>query len=256
MLDVTRNTTSRFTFDASQDNSHPVWSPEGSRIAFASRRDGRWGIYVKAANGAGPETRLLESQDPVAPKSWSPDGESIVYVTTNGMTNNDLSVLSLATGQKPISFLQTPFSESQAQISPNGRWLSFGSNESGESNFVYVKPFPSGAGQWQVSTPGGLSNRWRTDGKELFFVNRPIDPSLMAVEIDGSGAVPKAGTPHRLFDVSYAGGRQFFDGYVFNFDVSGDGQRFLVTATQRLSATDGVTNPIAVVLNWSASVRK
>ena len=104
----------RFTFDASQDNSMPIWSPDGSRIVFGSLRNGKWGLYQKPANGTGREELLVESDLPKMPMSWSPDGKFIVYWVNDPKTGADQWVLPLTGDRKPLPFLQSPFNGSRS----------------------------------------------------------------------------------------------------------------------------------------------
>src|ERR1700676_4621782 len=144
-----KETMSRFTFDPTQDNSSPIWSPDGSRIAFGSLRNGKWGIYQKPANGTGGEELLVESELPKVPRCWSPDGKFIVYTLRGPKTGLDVWVLPLG-DKKPVPFLQSSFNERDPQISPNGKWIVYTSNEAGR-NEIYVRPFPTGEGKWQIS---------------------------------------------------------------------------------------------------------
>ena len=113
VTDTDRGVTSRFTFDASQENSSPLWSPDGSRIAFGSRRAGKWGLYIKPANQTVDEEKVIEAADAavILPMSWSPDGSAIVYkVLTRGLTSGDQWQVSLSGDHQAVPLLQTPFS--------------------------------------------------------------------------------------------------------------------------------------------------
>jgi serine/threonine protein kinase len=255
VTDLSRSTTSRFTFDASQENQSPIWSPDGTRIVYGSIRNGKSGLYQKLANNAGTEERLVESNVTMLPVSWSPDGKSIVYLDTDTdpKTGADLWLLPLSGDRKPSPLLHTAFNESHGQISPDGKWLAYESNETNRFE-VYVQPFPSGAGKWQVSTNGGHFPRWRRDGRELFYMAQSSGGKIMAVDIKPMGSTFEAGTPRELFDSPYInlahrGGRYH------TFAVSPDGQRFLIPHPPS-SDTAGLTMPIAVVENWAAGLHK
>jgi hypothetical protein len=253
VTELTRRTTSRFTFDASQDNSSPVWSPDGSDIVFASLRSGKWGLYRKSANNAGNEERLLENAMPKSPTSWSTDGRSIVFQVLDPKTVQDLWILPLAGDRQPVSWLQTPFRESHGQISPDGKWLAYMSSETSRVE-VYVRPFPTGAGKWQISTDGGAFPVWRGDGRELFYLSGD-GSKLVAVETRSSGATFEAGVARELFEERFgsftSGGGHPYS----NYAVSADGQRFLVARPVAREADNGPT-PIAVVVNWTEGLRK
>jgi Tol biopolymer transport system component len=273
-------TPSKFTFDATQDNSSPVWSPDGTRIAFASRRNGKWGLYVKPVDNTRNEDLVVETELPAAPMSWS--GNRIVYSTSGSKTSGD--VWSVVMGDaKAAPILQTPADERTPQVSPDGRWMAYSSNETGRSE-IYIRPFPEGPGKIQVSVNGGVFPRWRRDGKELFFMSLVSVGSMMAADIRVAGASVERGVPRVLFQTVYVttahGGSQHHA-----YAVSADGQRFLIPqldsvaalgrggAGGLLAALTGIvpavsadrhasagpaaqTNaPITVVLDWTAALR-
>jgi Tol biopolymer transport system component len=172
-------TDTRLTFEPARDNSMPIWSPPtGEHIVFGARRDGKWALIRRLSDGRGIEEVLYDSDVPIVPMSWSSDGLRIVFGQGDGQTNNDLWVLTLespggtpAKGSKPEVFVSTPFNETHGQISPDGRWIAYASNETKSDQYeIYVRPFPTGAGRWQVSRTGGDFPRWSRDGQELFFL--------------------------------------------------------------------------------------
>jgi Tol biopolymer transport system component len=132
----------RFTFDAAEDR-FSVWSPDGKRVAFASNRKGSYDLYVKPADGSGPEQLLLASPEAKRPCSWSPDGRFLLYYSrfSGPQNNGQLMLLPLADRGKPYAFLNTPFNKQQGAFSPDGRWVAYQSNESGRDE-IYVRPFP------------------------------------------------------------------------------------------------------------------
>ena len=163
-----------------------------------------------------------------------------------------------AEGRKPSPLLQTPFAETHGQISPDGKWLAYYSNETGRSE-VYVQPFPSGAGKWQISTNGGVFPRWRHDGRELFYTTQQTGGKMIAVDVRSSGSTFEAGTPKELFDspyvnLSHTGTVPGAGGY-HTYAVSADGQRFLIPHPPSSDAAN-LTMPIAVVENWAAGLKK
>ncbi len=242
--DLARGTASRLTFN-SKTNEYPVWSPDGSHIAFASTRDGTSTLYQKTANGAAQDEALDKAARAMRPDDWSRDGRYIIEETSNDpKTGFDIWILPVFGDRKPIPYLQTEFNERWAKLSPNGQWLAYVSGET-KRNEVYVQTFPTLGGKWQVSTNGGDKPLWSRDGKELFFIG--ADQKLMAVEVKGDtakgGAKFEAGLPKPLFDTRIP---------IFAwFDVSNDG-RFLMPAPVGQSANV----PMTVVVNWTAGLKK
>ena len=152
-------------------NFDPVWSPNADRIAFRSNRRGRPGdLYQKAASGSGQVELLVSTPNDKTVNQWSRDGQFIVYSELDPKTKWDLWVLPIG-DRKPIRFLNSDFNELQGQMSPDGHWMAYVSDESGQRE-VYVRPFPASGGIWRISTAGGEEPRWRGDGKELFFEQR------------------------------------------------------------------------------------
>jgi Tol biopolymer transport system component len=235
LVDLARGAATRFTF--APGSGWPIWSPDGKRVAFQSAPDGKPGIYVKDANGAGKE-QLLASGSNMVPTSWSPDGQSNLFT-------EDLKALLLPLGgeRKPIPVgIPNVFSQSQAMLSPAGKYVAFSSRESGRPN-VYVQAIPPYTGKWQISVSGGVQPKWRRDGKELFFLSQ--DEKMMAVDVNLGGTVT-IGIPHELFHAST------FTLLGSRYDVSADGQRFLMFSPD--SSTGNA--PITVVLNWWAGLKR
>jgi len=252
LSDLSRGTTPRFTFDPSQENASPIWSPDGHAIAFSTVRNGKWSLYQKPSNGAGTEERLVESDIQILPVSWAAGGQALVYVAIDPNTRADLWLLPLSGDRKPVPLLRTPFNESHAQISPDGKLFAYYSDESG-LNEIYVRPFPPGVGKWQVSTSGGQFPRWRGDGHELFYMSQISYGKLMAVDVKFTGTTFEAGTPKALFDSGYL--NVGHSGYYHTYAVSQDGQRFLIPRPPASSAAATDSPPIVVVLNWAVGLR-
>jgi eukaryotic-like serine/threonine-protein kinase len=245
LRDLARGTDTRFTSDTS-GNYEPSWSPKGDRIVFVSNRGDVFNLYQKAASGSGQDELLLSTANTKRADQWSRDGRFIVYSEIDPKTKSDIWVL--PADRKPIPFLRTEFNELHGQISPDGHWMAYTSDESGQRE-VYVRPFPASEGLWRISTAGGEQPRWRGDGKELFFAG--ADGKMMAVAVKAV-TEPKpsfeAGAPAPRFEahiaVTVANG-------VFQYDVTADGKRFLVATTAGTS-----TPPLNVVVNWSAGFKK
>ena len=246
LIDLARNTPSRFTFDPANESA-PVWSPDGSRIVFSSNRNGVPNLYQKLSSGAGNDEALLKSAEPIGPHDWSPDGKFILYGVLSARTNVDLWVLPLFGDQKPAPFIQTEFAETQGRFSPDGRWVAYASNESGQFQ-IYVQSFPSSGGKWQVSSGGGAQPQWRRDGKELFYL--APDRKLMAVEVNGAGPTFVPGVPIPLFEAHVS---TIFPGPGSHYyAVTGDGQRFLVNTL----VGDSTPVPFTIVMNWTAAMKR
>ncbi len=243
IYDVARGLRTRFTFGpANTYNSN--WSPDGSRIVFDSRRKGSSDLYVKASSGAGMEEPLLQDNLNKYPDSWSPDGKFVLYESSGPSRTSDLFVLPLTGDRKPFQILGSQFGgNDMGQISPDGRWVAYRSSESGR-NEIYVAPFPGPGGKWQISSSGGFFPRWRHDGSEIFFLT--VDGKLMAASVNGKSAGFDVGAVKTLYTTHTS----FVAGYPF--DVSADGQRFLInTIPEQATAA-----PITVVLNWTAGLKK
>ena len=218
---------------------------DGSRIVFASSREGVWNLYQKIASGVGNEETILKSSEAKVPDDWSSDGQFIVYQTYNPKTKLDLWVLPMSGDRQPFPFLQTEFNEQQAQFSPDGKWITYTSDESGAPE-VYVQTFPASDSKWRVSTDGGGQPRWRRDGRELFYI--AADRKLMAVDVK-PGATFEAGVPKTLFDTRVL---TVTDNFRNHYAVTADGQRFLINSN--VEETNAA--PISVVVNWTAGLKR
>jgi len=243
IIDLDRSVTTRFTFDAANNRS-PVWSRDGSRIAF---EDGNGNMFVKLANGATQEL-LYKSGQQNSPTDWAPNGQSLVFTAASN-SGTDVLLLPLAAGFKPSppvrALAQTPFQEGQGKISPDGRWMVYASGEAGR-NEAYVRPFPDGDSKWLVSKGTGVEYRWRGDGRELYYRS---GNRLMAVEIT-PGSTFQPGEPKELFESPVVGAGAFDRNP--SYTVTRDGQKFLAV----LARADNLTNVITVVMNWQAGLKK
>jgi eukaryotic-like serine/threonine-protein kinase len=242
LLELLRGTRSRLTIDPSND-SNGVWSPDDQRIIFTSNRRGHWDIYRRILSGTGGDEIVLESSDGKNVDQWSEDGRFIVY-TSSGPSYNDLCVLPLFGDRKPTPFLQTPFNEVQARISPNGRWIAYASDESGTLQ-VYVQSFPPSGAKWPISANGGGQPAWRRDGRELFYV--AADKKIMAAAVKET-SVFEAGVPEALFQTGISGLLNARNHYT----VTADGRRFLINTP----VEETTPLQLTVVLNWMARLRR
>jgi Tol biopolymer transport system component len=237
VLDAARGIASRLTSDPGLER-FPVWSPDGTRLAFMATRGGPANLYVKLANGSGSEELLLESDLWKFPLDWSPDGKSLLYGAVDPKNRTDIWVLPLSGDRKPWPLLNSPFAENDSRFSPDGKWIAYSSYETGRQE-VFVQPFPPTGPKWQVSVGGGNSPRWRRDGKEIFYFQP--ESSRMAVEIRTDRGF-EAGVPRKLFETPLGTGS----------DVTGDGQRFLIN----MPHGENPVTPATVVLNWTAAGKR
>ena len=245
VVDWQRGVTTRLTLDPS-DDLNPVWSPDGARIAFTSFRKGNADIYVKNANGVGPETPLLESSSDEFIEDWSKDGRSIVYRLGQGEFE-DLHVLPIdAEGKpgKPFPVVQGRFHKDEPQFSYDGKWLAYGSDESGTYE-VYVTSFPALDQKLKVSDAGGGRPRWRQDAKELFYMR--LQSGVMAVDIM-PGPKLGAGTPHLLYTTTAANA----DPTRHLWSIAPDGQRILM---RTLTTTASQGQVFTVQSNYAPPVQ-
>jgi len=242
VMQLARGVPNRLTFGTIESHN-PIWSPDGRYVAFA--RVGV-GISRKLATGAGPEELLVASKLLAVPKSWSPDGNFIVYAQISPETGADLMAIPVNGDSKPFPIVQTKATEDQGQFSPDGHWLAYTSNESGQAE-IYVIPFPPSTGaKWLVSRGGGVQPRWRRDGKELFYISS--DSKMMSVEVKTKTAF-QAGIPHALFqsDIVDTGIRTG----PMSWDIAPDGNRFLI-----ISPNLPETSAVTVALNWRAEAAR
>ena len=239
-LDFARGIPSRLTFHPSHD-IFPLWSPDGTRIAFASLRDPPPQLHVLDAKSAGTERRLLETRFPANPTAWSSDGRLLFYDMTHPETGGDIWVLPLNGPAEPYAAVRTPADEHYGTLSPDGRWLAYISNETGAYE-VYVESFPATGFRRQVSTDGGFEPHWRRDGKELFYVapNR----TLMAVGATSHPTILEVNPPAPLFPVRIKW--MEIQAVARRYAAAPDGQRFLINrVTDEAQAV-----PVTIVLNW------
>jgi Tol biopolymer transport system component len=246
--DVTRATLTRLTFDPGMDRA-PVWSPDGLRIAFSSQRGGIEGLFWQAADGTGAVERLWESTNTQFPTSFSPDGTRLVFTEIKPLgSGRNIAVLDLADGRETTPLVQTTFTERNGEISPDGRWLAYESEESGQLE-IYVRTFPDvDAGRWQVSTGGGIQPLWARSGEELFYL--ALDGALMRVAVEGEMTF-RADTPARLFQGFAPSAGSLYRTY----DVSPDGQRFLMIK-EGTPGDGGAAPSLILVRNWVEELKR
>jgi serine/threonine protein kinase/dipeptidyl aminopeptidase/acylaminoacyl peptidase len=240
LLDIARHVRTRFSFGPS-DQTSPLWSPDGTRLVYASVTGSAANLYVKDISGSGMPVPLVVDTTVKAPTSWSADGRFLAYDSNDFASKNrsDIWIVPMTGGGKPFPFLRTPSSESGATFSPDGHWISYQSDESGRPE-TYIVPFPAGVGKWQVSTNGALGSHWRNDGAEIIYF-APDVSQLMAVSVEAKGKSISIGTPVPLFDPSRSMGR---------VDITSDHNRILMAMTPNVRQDE----PITLVTNWPGTL--
>ena len=228
-VDLARGTKTRLTSDPT-DDFLALWSPDGERVLFTSDREGFYNLYAVAASGAGATETVLKSGLDKWSMDWSADGATVLYHQFEPKTKFDIWTLPFSAGGKPIEFLRTPYNELGPRLSRDGRWIAYGSDETGRAE-VFVQSFPPSGFKRQVSTAGGMIPRFNSSGTELFYIS--ADRKLMAVEVRALGSKLETGDPKPLFELRREA-----------FEVAPDG-RFLAVVP-----VDSEAAPVTVVLNW------
>jgi serine/threonine-protein kinase len=209
----------------------PAWSPDGRMVAFIRDTGSTSIVTGRYADGSRPDTTLFRLDRQVQEVEWSRDGKWLVGRTDNGNAGaGDLVGVRSGGDTTPVVLVASSFTELHPAISPDGRWLAYTSNESG-NNEVYVRPFPNtNDGRWQASTAGGQTPRWSRDGRELFFIDGNF--RMVAAQITASPSFA-VGELRSLFSVAgYA-----LDGFHQAYDVTPDGRSFIIAAPRQISAT-------------------
>jgi len=245
--DLIRNSMTRLTFGSAIDVL-PLWTPDGKRIIFCTNRpDGR-SLHWKASDGVGKEEPVGSPFAQImVPISWSKDGKTLVvtHAAQIGTANFDIGVLSMESDHDYKKLLKEKHSESQPRISPDGRWIAYTSDESGQAQ-IYVRPFPDvDKERWQASTNGGNSPLWSPDGRELFYFS---DGAVNAATVNTKPTF-SVGTPRTLFRGKYIG-PSINSGA--SWDISPDGTRFLMLKEDAA----GVPHKINIVLNWTEELKQ
>jgi serine/threonine protein kinase/Tol biopolymer transport system component len=242
VYDTGRDALTRLTFEGGV-NLIGTWTPDGKRVAYASTRTTSQNPFWQAVDGSGSPEQLIKADIVTSPTSFSPDTKVMAYVDIGPDTGYDIGVMRLD-DRKPQPFLRTRFFEGGATFSPDGHWLAYTSDEAGRPE-IFVQPYPGPGGKWQVSTDGGTEPVWNRNGRELFYRS---GNKMIAVHVT-TGATFSAGKPRTLFEAEYVASPASLP----NYDVSADGQRFLMLkpGDQAQPATQ-----INVVTNWVEELKR
>ena len=252
VLDLARGLRSRITFGGN-NRIFPSWTPDGTRVSFADGNAAQNALRTARVDAGGQMELLLERDGLQFPTSWAPDGRALAFYELHPETLRDIWIFDPQGDPASVPFLVTPFQERAGAFSPDGRWLTYVSNKSGRDE-VYVRPYPAtGPQEYAISFDGGREPVWSRDGRELFFRNAD---QMMAVEVDTTVSF-QASVPRLLFAGDYdrdnsAGGI----GGASNYDVSLDGQRFVMVKAEQQSGEAGASPQFHVVLNWFEELKE
>jgi Tol biopolymer transport system component len=249
--DLSRGVTTRLTSEGR--NARAIWTPDGTRITYGSALAGSENLFWRPSDGSAATERLAASAFAQSPGVWTPDGKTLLYMTNDPVTRNDIWTLSLEGDRQPRPFLQTPFIEAYPDLSPDGRWLAYVSNQSGRVE-VYVQPYPGPGARQQISVDGGTAPAWSRDGRELFYMTAPsvggqaAQTTMMVVPVQLKPTFT-AGTPRVLFQ-----GRYGVTANIRGYDVAPDGRRFLMVQQKERPVTR--LADMIIVQNWTEELKQ
>jgi eukaryotic-like serine/threonine-protein kinase len=241
VLDFERGTRVRVTSARATDAS-VTWSPDAKRLAFRSNRERSHDLYTRALSTIVPDELFLHSPSAKYPTGWSPDGKLLLYHTLGSRTGWDIWAVPIADSRKTFPLVSTPFNEWDAEVSPDGRWIAYTSDETGSTQ-VYVQVMGSSSPRWQVSRQSGSQPKWRPYSSELYYMS--ADGTLMMVPMTSSGGPGVAEPLFRVLNGVPSAARDFDLGST-NYDVAADG-RFLV----RVPLEDALATSLTVITGWA-----
>lgn len=245
---------SRLTFDEAGDY-YPQWTPDGESITYVSGTPTGLNVNTRRADGTGEPMELLDAAESFALAFWSPDREWLILRSTTGAGNvfgRDILAMRPGTDSTPQPLMAEEYDEMDPDLSPDGRWIAYASNETGRFE-IYVRPFPDvDAGRWQISTRGGSRPRWTRDGREIFFGDE--NDNMVVARVDGSGTAFVAASPRILFATPSDIDRGDLG---IPYDVSPDGQRLMMARVVRdaAAAASGLPDFI-LVQNFAEALRE
>jgi eukaryotic-like serine/threonine-protein kinase len=236
IADIDRKQPKRLTATP-EDETAPVWSFNDREIYYTATRQGRVGLYRRAADGSGDESLVVGDVPSIVPFDISPKG--MLSFTSIG-NDSDIWLMPVSDPKVRVPFRVTRYRENEPRFSPDGRWIAYSTTESG-SRQVYIEQVDNPGRAWQLSSKNGREPQWRRDGKELYY--HGPDKALMAVSLDLSADPPKIGPPQPVFTLRFRGWDTRY-----HYAVFPDGQRFVVN--NPIEGTQPM--PVTIVLNWTA----
>ncbi len=248
VLDLARGSRTRIT-RGGNNRFYPIWTRDGTQVTFADGSGDTNRLLMTAADGSGQTDTLLDRSERQFPTSWAPDGRTLAFYVSHPDTGRDIWMLPLEGDPTPAPFLATPFEELAPTFSPDGRWIAYVSDESGQRE-VYVRPYPDPGQQHTISVRGGEEPVWSPTGNELYYRN---GDDMMVVAVDTSESF-RAAAPQELFQGAY----ELADGFgrVPNFDITPGGERFLMVTGAGQAGTPGAEPQITIVLNWLEELKE
>jgi serine/threonine-protein kinase len=247
--ELARGTEARLTTDPA-DDAAPLWTPDGDRVVFESEREGLAALFWKLVDAPGVAERLMsasEERTTIQPDAWSADGQTLLFMWAGGGIRPDIGLLSMEGERTPGALLDTEFRELASAFSPDGGWIAYSSDETGQDE-VYVQRYPELGDRETISTDGGQEPLWSPAGRELFY-RGPRGMMVVPVETDPTF---RAGDPEVLFDQQY-----YFNGRRRTYDLDPDGQRFLMV--KEGGGTDDAEGPAAraiLIQNWTEELTR
>jgi eukaryotic-like serine/threonine-protein kinase len=253
VLDVARSARTRVTFTGN-NRFYPIWTRDGTRLTYADAAGDTNRLLSSRSDGSGGTETLLELGTRRFPTSWAPDGRTLALYATGESGTRDIWMLPVSDDKRtPTPLIETPFEERGAIFSPDGRWIAYVSNKSGQ-NDVYARPYPGPGDELTISVGGGQEPVWAPSGRQLFYrhdgkvMTVPVTPNVSSLRVDA--ARPVFDDPYLLDTSGAAGG-------VANYDISPDGRHFvMVEQTPVEGRAAGEAMPLQVILNWTEELKR